>query len=62
MVTVCTSVGQIGRTSYVQSAGLFQRGRCVALSDAVTVHAVDGKPAPLPDDVIGVLERLKLKG
>jgi acyl-CoA thioester hydrolase len=60
-ITVGTSVSHIGRTSYVQSGGLFQRGRCVALCDAVTVYAVDGKPVPIPDDVTSTLKRLKLK-
>ena len=61
LVTVGTSVTKIGNTSYVQSAGIFQLGRCVALCDAVTVHAIDGKPAPLPKDTISQLQRLKLK-
>ena len=61
LVMVGTSVTRIGNSSYVQSAGIFQLGRCVALCDAVTVHAIDGRPAPLPLDTISQLKRLKPK-
>jgi len=61
MVSVGTAVSQIGSTSYVQSAALFQRGRCLAVCDAVTVYAIDGKPTALPADTVSTLKRLKLK-
>jgi acyl-CoA thioester hydrolase len=58
-VSIGTSVSQIGRSSFTQSAGLFQQDRCVALCEAVTVYAVDGRGEALPAEVRAALERLQ---
>jgi acyl-CoA thioester hydrolase len=60
-VTVCTAVSKIGRSSFTQAAALFQGERCLALCDAVTVFAIDGKGADLPADVRGELEQLLIR-
>jgi len=56
-VEVGTGVSKVGRSSFTQSAGLFQQGRCVALCDAVTVFASGGKGAELPPDVRAALQQ-----
>jgi acyl-CoA thioester hydrolase len=47
VVQVGSGIGEIRRSSYLQAGGLFQDGACLAVCDAVTVNAVDGKPTPL---------------
>ena len=50
-VTVGTGISSIGRSSFGQSAAIFQGGTCLAVCEAVTVYAVDGKGQKLPDGV-----------
>lgn len=59
-VTVATGLSNVGRSSFVQSGALFQNGRCVALCDAVSVYAEDGKANPLPESVRARMEPLRL--
>ena len=61
MVQVGTAVGRIGRSSFSQSAGIFQNGRCVALCNAVTVFAIDSKAAELPPEIRAALERVLVR-
>ena len=56
---VGTAVSRIGGSSFVHSAALFQHGRPIALCDAVTVYAVDGKSRPLPPSARERLEALR---
>jgi len=56
---VATAVSKVGGSSFVHSGGLFQHDRAIALCDAVTVHAVEGKGRPLPDGVRAVLDGLR---
>ncbi|MBV6756235.1 acyl-CoA thioesterase [Rhodococcus opacus] len=37
---------RVGRTSVQHGAGLFQDGRCVAVSRSVDVNTVEGRPGP----------------
>ncbi|MET0293939.1 MAG: acyl-CoA thioesterase [Phenylobacterium sp.] len=60
-VTVAVAASRVGGSSYVQSCGVFQNGRCIALCDAVTVYAAAGRGAPLPPDARATLETLKPK-
>jgi len=60
-VEVGTAVSTIGRSSFTQAAGVFQDGRCVALCDAVTVYAVDGRSAELPATVRDALGALLIR-
>jgi acyl-CoA thioester hydrolase len=57
-VQVGTGVSRLGRSSFRQTAGLFQDRRCIALCEAVTVCAFGGKGADLPAHARAALERL----
>ncbi len=59
---VGTAVSRVGRTSFVQSAGLFQEDRCVALCDTVTVFAKHGQAVALSDAHRNQLETTLLAG
>lgn len=61
VITVATGIFTIGRSSFVHAAALFQESRCIALCDAVTVHALHGKGTPIPDDFRVRLEALTLR-
>jgi len=50
-VTVATGVTSLGRSSFTQSAAIFQDDICLELCDAVTVCAVSGKGHPCPEHV-----------
>jgi acyl-CoA thioester hydrolase len=50
-VTVATGVSSVGRSSFTQSAAIFQGETCLAVCEAVTVYGVDGRGQPLPDSV-----------
>lgn len=49
--SVCVAVGvsHIGNTSFSLGLGLFQRGKCVGISDVVLVHMTAEGPARLSD-------------
>ncbi|MBV9509688.1 MAG: hypothetical protein JO303_05335, partial [Caulobacteraceae bacterium] len=61
LVRIATGVSHIGRSSFTYSAGVFQDGVCVALSEAVTVYAIDSKGRELPSAVRAALEGLGFK-
>ena len=61
-VTMTYAVGNIGRTSFRCLMGMFQHGKCIALSDSVLVHRGPDGPAPLPDDLRARLEAFPLAG
>lgn len=46
-VEICTGVARVGNSSCVVAQAAFQNGQCFALSEAVMVKAINGKPAPL---------------
>lgn len=49
MVEIGTAVARIGSSSYVLAQGAFQNDSCFALSQAVMVKAIDGRPLALSD-------------
>ena len=59
-VTMTYAVGNIGRSSFRCLMGMFQDGKCIALSDSVLVHRGPDGPAPLPDDLRARLEAFPL--
>ena len=61
VITVATGISAIGRSSFVHAGALFQGTRCIALCDAVTVYALDGKGCPVPDEIRARLEPLTLR-
>lgn len=61
-VTVATGVSAIGRSSFSQSAAIFQGETCLAVCEAVTVYAVDGKGQPLPESVREALSKISFAG
>lgn len=48
-VDVATGILRVGHRSFTHAAALFQEGDCIALSDSVMVHAIDGISCPIPD-------------
>jgi acyl-CoA thioester hydrolase len=48
-VLIGAGVAHIGNKSYTIGLGMFQRDKCVGVSDAVLVYATDQGTAPLPD-------------
>jgi acyl-CoA thioester hydrolase len=61
VITVATAISRIGRSSFVHASALFQNDNCVALCDAVTVHAVNGKGLDLPPEIRAGLEGLMIR-
>jgi acyl-CoA thioester hydrolase len=61
-VTVATGVSAVGRSSFSQSAAIFQGETCLAVCEAVTVHAKDGKGQVLPDEVRAALAKISFAG
>lgn len=48
-VFIGAGVAHIGNKSYSIGLGMFQRGRCVGVSDTVLVYATEQGSAPLPE-------------
>jgi len=61
-VTVATGISAIGRSSFSQSAAIFQGETCLAVCEAATVYAVDGKGQALPDSVRSALSKISFAG
>ena len=61
ILQVGSGILKIGRTSYQIGQGLFQKGRCVGLCTAVFVSATKRGTNPLPDNLLAVLERFRLR-
>jgi acyl-CoA thioester hydrolase len=55
LITLGVGVSRIGGASLSLALGMFQKGRCVGISDAVLVHANKEGPARLPDRLREVL-------
>jgi acyl-CoA thioester hydrolase len=55
-------VTHVGTSSFAYSYGVFADGECVATGESVSVHASDGRPAPLPASVRAALEELRVDG
>ena len=53
---------RIGTTSYSYGFGVFQRGKCVSLSDAVSVMVTEsGQPKPISEEVKVLLKKKMLR-
>ncbi|MFA5496179.1 MAG: acyl-CoA thioesterase [Porticoccaceae bacterium] len=59
-VQVATGFLNIGTSSITYGQAMFQQGRCLGLAEAVAVYAIDRKPAQLPEEQRGWLERHRL--
>ena len=64
MIQTGAGVGNVGRTSYVASTGLFVGGACIGVCDTVLV-LVGGPedpagPVPLPDELRAALQTVRL--
>jgi acyl-CoA thioester hydrolase len=55
-VTVGIGIARLGNKSYTLGLGMFQRGKCVGVSNTVLVYATDVGPAPLPERLRGALK------
>ena len=56
-VTVGTSIGRIGNSSFLVQQALFVNEQCAGLSDASMVFALRGKPARIPDGLRKKMEQ-----
>lgn len=56
-VTVGAGIRHIGNSSYQVGCAMFQRGVCVALSDAVLVSSDGERSQPIPDFIRAALRR-----
>jgi acyl-CoA thioester hydrolase len=54
-VCIGAGIAHIGNKSYSIGLAMFQRGKCVGVSDAVLVYATEQGTAPLPDGMREVL-------
>src|SRR5262245_56509184 len=54
-ITVAAGISRIGGASFVMALALFQKGKCVGVSDATLVYATKDGPARLPDRLREVL-------
>lgn len=59
-IEIGTGIARIGNSSYVVAQGAFQNGACFALAEAVMVHAIHGRPTPLPDAARAIAETLRI--
>ena len=57
-----SAISKVGGSSFVQCGGLFQDGLCVAISETVTVCAIDGRSQPLSAEIKPGLEAWAFKG
>ncbi|MBP9712739.1 MAG: acyl-CoA thioesterase [Sterolibacterium sp.] len=57
LLEACAGVAHIGHTSFTVAMALFQSGRCVCLSNAVTVHVTVDGASPLPAELRACLQR-----
>ena len=55
LITIGVGVARVGGASFSLAMGMFQKGRCVGVSDAVLVHANKEGPARLPERLREVL-------
>lgn len=56
-----TAIGHIGKSSYQFLHGLFQHERCVALCEAIMVCAKCSKSIPVPEEVRGRMESMRIR-
>lgn len=53
---------RIGTTSLRYGFGVFQRGKCVSLSDAVSVHVTEGgQPKPINEEMKTIYQQMTLR-
>ncbi|MHA6621620.1 thioesterase family protein [Pseudonocardia sp. DLS-67] len=55
-------VTHVGTSSFAYSYGVFADDECVAAGESVSVHASNGRPAPVPAPVRAALEELRVDG
>lgn len=55
-------VTHVGTSSFAYSYGVFADDECVAAGESVSVHASNGRPAPIPASVRAALEELRVDG
>lgn len=55
-------VTHVGTSSFSYSYGVFADDECVATGESVSVHAAEGRPAPLPASALAALEGLRVEG
>jgi acyl-CoA thioester hydrolase len=55
LITIGVGVSRVGGASFSLALGMFQKDRCVGVSDAVLVHANKEGPTRLPDRLREVL-------
>ena len=55
-------VTHVGASSFAYSYGVFADDECVATGESVSVHASEGRPAPLPAEVRAALQDLRVAG
>jgi acyl-CoA thioester hydrolase len=58
-IEVCTSISEVGRSSFTHAQAALQDGVCIALTEAVMVKSIGGKPAALGHGERAVIESLK---
>jgi len=56
LISMGVGVSHVGSTSFSLGLGMFQHGRCVGVSDAVLVYALQHGPTRIPDRLREVLE------
>jgi acyl-CoA thioester hydrolase len=56
LISVGVGVSRVGGTSFSLGLAMFQHGKCVGVSDAVLVYALQQGPARIPDRLREVLE------
>jgi acyl-CoA thioester hydrolase len=61
-VIIGVGIKHVGNTSYQIGCAMFQRGQCVALSDAVVVCSDGSRSQPVPDFVREALLRQPITG
>ncbi|MET0378245.1 MAG: acyl-CoA thioesterase [Spongiibacteraceae bacterium] len=61
-VTVAVGIKHIGNSSYQIGCAMFQKGACVALSDAIVVCSDGQRSQPLPGFVREALQKHFIKG
>lgn len=59
--TIGVGVIDIGRTSYTLGCLMLQEGKPVAVSKATLVRSEDGSSSPLPEDMIELISKCKIR-
>jgi acyl-CoA thioester hydrolase len=60
LITIGVGVSRVGTTSYSLALAMFHKDKCVGVSDAVLVHALDQGPAPIPQALRDALSKKML--